>query len=69
MNSDAAVAITTGAVNEMQAEPKIGRAEALRRSIAKVMAKGVVTYPDGSATDFSHPSVWAPFVLVGNGEQ
>ncbi|MGO9546570.1 MAG: tetratricopeptide repeat protein [Rhodomicrobium sp.] len=69
VNSDAAVAITTGAVNEMKAEPKIGRAEALRRSIAKVMVKGVVTYPDGSSTDFSHPSVWAPFVLVGNGEQ
>jgi len=60
VNSEAAVAITTGAVNAMKAEPKIGRAEALRRSIAALIAKG---------GDYAHPSVWAPFVLVGNGEQ
>ncbi len=60
VNSEAAVAITTGAVNAMKAEPKIGRAEALRRSIAALIAKG---------GDYTHPSVWAPFVLVGNGEQ
>ncbi|MGO9171686.1 MAG: tetratricopeptide repeat protein [Rhodomicrobium sp.] len=60
VDSEAAVAITTGAVNAMKAEPKIGRAEALRRSIAALIAKG---------GDNAHPSVWAPFVLVGNGEQ
>jgi len=60
VDSNAAVAITTGAVNAMKAEPKIGRAEALRRSIAALIAKG---------GDNAHPSVWAPFVLVGNGEQ
>ena len=37
-----------------------GRAEALRRSIAALIAKG---------GRYAHPSVWAPFVLVGNGEQ
>ena len=30
VDSEAAVAITTGAVNAMKAEPKTGRAEALR---------------------------------------
>ena len=40
VDSDAAVAITTGAMNAMKAEPKIGRAEALRRSIAALIAKG-----------------------------
>ncbi len=60
VNSAASVAVTTGAVNAMKAEPKIGRAEALRRSIAALIAKG---------GDYAHPSVWAPFVLVGNGEQ
>jgi CHAT domain-containing protein len=60
VNSDAAVAITTGAFNAMKAEPKIGRAEALRRSIAALIASG---------GENAHPSVWAPFVLVGNGEQ
>ncbi len=40
VNSEASVAITTGAVNAMKANPKMGRAEALRRSIAAVIAKG-----------------------------
>ena len=44
----------------MKANPKIGRAEALRSSIAALIARG---------GRFAHPSVWAPFVLVGNGEQ
>ncbi|HZV20998.1 MAG TPA: CHAT domain-containing protein, partial [Hyphomicrobiales bacterium] len=60
VDSEAAVAITTGAVKAMKAEPGIGRAEALRRSEAALIAKG---------ERFAHPSVWAPFVLVGNGEQ
>jgi CHAT domain-containing protein/tetratricopeptide (TPR) repeat protein len=60
VDSAAAVAITTGAVNAMKGNPKMGRAEALRGSIAAVIAKG---------GRFAHPSVWAPFVLVGNGEQ
>ena len=39
VDSEAAVAITTGAMNAMKAKPKIGRAEALRRSIAALIAK------------------------------
>ncbi len=60
VNSGAAVAITTGAVNAMKDDPKAGRAEALRRSLAALIAKG---------NGWDHPSIWAPFVLVGNGEQ
>jgi CHAT domain-containing protein len=60
VDSEAAVAITTGAVNAMKADASIGRAEALRRSIAALIAKG---------GRFAHPSVWGPFVLVGNGGQ
>ncbi len=60
VDSEAAVAITTGAVNAMKANPGIGRAEALRSAEAALIAKG---------GRFAHPSVWAPFVLVGNGEQ
>jgi CHAT domain-containing protein len=59
VDSEAAVAITTGAVNAIKAEPKIGRAEALRRSISALIGRG---------GRFVHPSVWAPFVLVGSGE-
>jgi CHAT domain-containing protein len=57
VNSDAAVAITTGATSAMTSDPEIGPAEALRRSISTLAAKG---------GEHAHPSVWAPFVLVGN---
>jgi CHAT domain-containing protein/tetratricopeptide (TPR) repeat protein len=60
VDSEAAVAITTGAVNTIKANPKTRRAEALRSSEAALIAKG---------GRFAHPSVWAPFVLVGDGEQ
>ncbi len=59
VDSEAAVAITTGAVNAMKKEPQTGRAEALRRAETDLIARG---------GRFAHPSVWAPFVLVGNGE-
>jgi CHAT domain-containing protein/Tfp pilus assembly protein PilF len=58
VSSDAAVAITTGVTEAMLSHPEIGRAEALRRSISALIAKG---------GNNAHPSVWAPFVLVGNG--
>src|SRR3984893_10569408 len=58
VSSDAAVGITTGATSAMTSHPDIGRAEALRRSISALIAKG---------GENAHPSVWAPFVLVGNG--
>jgi CHAT domain-containing protein len=58
VNSDAAVGITTGATGAMTSNPGIGPAEALRRSISALAAKG---------GENAHPSVWAPFVLVGNG--
>jgi CHAT domain-containing protein len=60
VDSGAAVAITTGAMNALKDGPEIGRAEALRRSISALIAVG---------GRYAHPSVWAPFVLVGNGEQ
>jgi CHAT domain-containing protein/Tfp pilus assembly protein PilF len=58
VNSDAAVYITTGAIGAMAAQSGIGPAEALRRSISALAAKGGAN---------AHPSAWAPFVLVGNG--
>ncbi|UPJ51799.1 CHAT domain-containing protein [Bradyrhizobium sp. 200] len=58
VRSDAAVAITTGAIDAMMSHPDIGRAEGLRRSLSALIAKG---------GDYAHPSAWAPFVLVGNG--
>jgi tetratricopeptide (TPR) repeat protein len=61
VDTEAAVQLTTGAVNALKADPAIGRAEALRRSISAYIATA-----DGQNR---HPSVWAPFVLVGNGGQ
>jgi CHAT domain-containing protein/tetratricopeptide (TPR) repeat protein len=57
--SDAAVKLTTGAFDALRASPAIGRAEALRRSMAVLITKG--------KPQEAHPSIWAPFVLVGEG--
>jgi CHAT domain-containing protein/tetratricopeptide (TPR) repeat protein len=57
VNSEAAVELTTGAFAELSAHPEIGRAEALRRSMARLIARG--------RPDQAHPEYWAPFVLVG----
>ena len=59
VNSDAAVKLTTRAFAELSANPQIGRAEALRRSMAELITKG--------APHEAHPAYWAPFVLVGEG--
>src|SRR5262249_61019757 len=59
VNSDAAVKLTTRAFAELSANLQIGRAEALRRSMAELITKG--------APDEAHPAFWAPFVLVGEG--
>ncbi len=60
MNSEAAVAITTGMLGEMSDNPDIGRAEALRRSMLATMETEGKDY-------FAHPMFWAPFVVVGEG--
>ena len=42
----------------MKGDPKLGRAEALRRSMQALIA---------SRGRFAHPANWAPFVVVGEG--
>jgi tetratricopeptide (TPR) repeat protein/CHAT domain-containing protein len=59
VNSDAAVNLTTVAFAELSAHPEIGRAEALRRSIVRLIASG--------RPEEAQPEYWAPFVLVGEG--
>jgi CHAT domain-containing protein/Tfp pilus assembly protein PilF len=57
--SESTVKLITQAVAELKADPKIGRAEALRRSMLSMIATG---------KDYeAHPAFWAPFVLVGEG--
>ena len=60
VESDAAVKLVTGAFTELAKDPAIGRAEALRRSTRALIA-------DRSLSRNAEPSVWAPFVLVGEG--
>ena len=58
--SDAAVGLTTGMFTELAESPAIGRAEALRRAMLKLMA-------DDAKPHYAHPMFWAPFVVVGEG--
>jgi CHAT domain-containing protein/tetratricopeptide (TPR) repeat protein len=60
VESDAAVKLTTGAFARLSKDPRIGRAEAMRRSIQALIA-------DRSSVHNADPSAWAPFVLVGEG--
>lgn len=62
--SQAAVQLTTGAFETLARQPDLGRAEALRRSMLRLI--------DGAgdpaqAALMSHPLYWAPFTLVGEG--
>jgi CHAT domain-containing protein len=57
VTSEAAVKLVTGTFDELRAAPKIGRAEALRRSMSRLITSG--------RPHEAHPEYWAPFVLVG----
>lgn len=56
VNSDATVELVTTAFEQIAAAPTIGRAEAMRRAMASMIAGG------GRA---QHPAIWAPFIVVG----
>ena len=58
--SASTVKLITGVFGEAAAHPEIGRAEALRRSMLKLM-------DDTGHPEFAHPAFWAPFVAVGEG--
>jgi CHAT domain-containing protein len=64
VDSDGAVKLTTRAITELQGDPNIGRAEALRRAMLALMAD-TSRAPDWIPA--AHPAVWAPFVVVGEG--
>jgi CHAT domain-containing protein/tetratricopeptide (TPR) repeat protein len=59
VDSDSTVRLITKALNAVAADKSIGRAEALRRAMSTMIASG------GSLA--AHPSNWAPFVVVGEG--
>ncbi len=59
VNSQAAVELTTQTFAQLEANPEIGRAEALRRSMLTLIESG--------DPQKSHPAYWAPFMVVGEG--
>ena len=58
VDSQATVALVTRAFKALQRDPTLGRAEAMRRAMSRLIEGG-----DRNA----HPANWAPFVLVGEG--
>jgi len=60
VQTDAAVKLTTKMLKEVANDNKIGRSEALRRSMVALME-------DKGNPEFAHPAYWAPFVVVGEG--
>jgi CHAT domain-containing protein len=59
VNSGASVQLTTAAVAAVANDPSLGKAEALQKSIMKLLDEGEPIY--------AHPMMWAPFVMVGEG--
>jgi CHAT domain-containing protein len=57
--SDATVKLITGAVGRMASDKSIGRAEAMRQSMLALIDKGEAYE--------AHPTLWAPFIVVGEG--
>jgi CHAT domain-containing protein len=55
--SDATVQLTTNTITNLKKSPQTGRAGAHQQSILNMIA----------SSRFSHPSIWAPFVVVGDG--
>ena len=60
VNSYAATMLTSRTFSELKSDPGIGRSEAFRRAMLAVMS-------DPKRPGDAHPSVWAPFVVVGEG--
>jgi len=60
VNSGASVKLTTTAVQAVVDDPTLGKAEALERAMVTLMDEGDPLY--------AHPMMWAPFVVVGEGD-
>jgi len=58
--SKSAVKLTTGTFAALAADPELGRAEALQKSMLALLEDTETDY-------FAHPFFWAPFVVVGEG--
>ena len=61
VRDDAAARLTTVALDRLARGQARGRSQALRQSMLALM-------DDTRDASLAHPSAWAPFVLVGQGE-
>ena len=60
VESNAAMRLTTSTFDILKSDPKLGRAEALRRAMLAYMI-------DAANPLNAHPALWAPFVVAGEG--
>jgi CHAT domain-containing protein len=60
VDSAAATRLTTSTFERLKADPKLGRAEALRQSMLAYLN-------DTSSPRNAYPALWAPFALIGEG--
>ena len=59
-STEAATRVTSSTFDILKADPKFGRAEALRRAMLAYMS-------DPSRPQNAYPAYWAPFSLIGEG--
>jgi CHAT domain-containing protein len=60
VSSEAATRLTTSTFDILKSDPKIGRAEALRRAM-------LLYLNDPSCPQNAYPALWGPFALIGEG--
>ena len=60
VDSEAATRLTTSTFDRLKADPKIGRAEALREAMLAYLS-------DTSSPGHAYPALWGPFALIGEG--
>ena len=70
VESSSAKQLTTRLFELLEGDPRLSKAEALRRSMLDLMrGPGLVDELSGkTAASYAHPFFWAPFVIVGESE-